>query len=125
MSNDSYSAPVFPPRQESLKRQTEELNARMNRFLHSPLDSIDLHGLADELEGLSRQFRSASERSVEEHLDKTVYKYRVLVTSVSHYEVEIQTTAADRKQVARDTDGGTFSEIGEGSWTIESVERVE
>lgn len=125
MSNDTYSAPVFPPRQEALKRQTEELNARMNRFLHSPLDSIELHGLAEELEGLSMQFRRASERSVEEHLDKTVYKYRVLVTSVSHYECEIESTDADRMQVARDTDGGEFEEIGEGSWTIESVERVE
>jgi hypothetical protein len=125
MSNDTYSAPVFPPRQAALKRQTEDLNARMNRFLHSPLDSIDLHGLAEELEGLSQQFRRASERSVEEHLDKDIHKYRVLVTSVSRYECEIESTDADRMQVARDTDGGIFSEIGEGSWTIESVERVE
>lgn len=125
MSNDQYSAPVFPPRQEMLKRMTKELNDRMQRFHNAPLDSIELHGLAEELEDLSQKYRLASERSVEEHLDKTVRKYRVYVESVSMYETEIECTDAERMQVARDTDGGIFTEIGSGSWTIKSVERVE
>lgn len=125
MSSDSYMAPVYPPRQEMLKLMTEELTGRLARFHNGRLDSIELHGLAEELDGLAAKYRAASERSVEEHVDPTVRKYRVFVESVSHYEVEIESTDADKMQVARDTDGGIFDEIGEGSWTIKSVERVE
>jgi hypothetical protein len=125
MSNDNYSAPVYPARQEMLKRQTTELNERMNRFLHHPCDSIELSGLAEELEGLAANFRAARDRSVEEHQDPELHKYRVLVNSVQMFECEIECTDAERMAVARDTDGGIFTEIGEGTWSIESVERVE
>lgn len=67
MSNDSYSAPVIPERQEFLKLRTEELRDRFARFFNHPLDSIELHGLAEELDGLADQLRAVSERSVDEH----------------------------------------------------------
>jgi len=70
MSNDSYSAPVRKDRQAWLKAKLDSLNERLARFHNSPMDSIDLHGLAEELEGLSEDYRRVSEQAVEEHLEK-------------------------------------------------------
>jgi len=125
MSNDTYSAPVTAERQENLKDRTEELHDRMQRFLHHPLDSIEVHGLGEELEGLAAQFKAVSERSVDEHQDQTIRKYRVVVNSHSKFETEIECRDCDKWAVAQDTDGGVFTEIGEGTWHIQAVELVD
>ena len=122
--SDNYNAPVTAERQADLKRRTEAQRDRFARFLHHPVDSIELVGLADELEALAGQYRAVATRSRDEHQDETVRTYRVLVESVSQYEVEIECTDADNWAEARAQDGGIFTEIGEGSWTIQSVERV-
>jgi hypothetical protein len=122
MSNDNYSTPVTRERQDDLRVSTENLHDRMQRFLHRPLDSIEVSGLAEELDGLAEEFRAVRNKSVDDYQDQTVRKYRVLVKSVSQYWTTIECTDAEKWAVARDTDGGIFEEIGEGSWQIESVE---
>jgi len=123
--NDSWSAPVSAERQEDLKLRVESQRDRFARFLHTPLDSIEVNGLATELEDLAAQFRAVARRSNDEHQDPTVRTYRVLVNSHSQYEVEIEATEAEKWAVARDTDGGIFNEIGEGTWQIQSVEAID
>ena len=125
MSNDNYSTPVRPNRQERLKALTEELHDRMQRFLNHPLDSIEVSGLAEELDGLAREFRAVRNQSVDDYQDQTVRKYRVLVESVSQYQGTIEATDAQKWDDARLLDGGEFEEIGEGTWQIQSVELVE
>ncbi len=70
MSNDSYSAPVKPDRQEWLKAKTEGLSDRLSVFHNKPMDSIDLHGLAEELHMLANDYRAVSEQAVEEHIEQ-------------------------------------------------------
>ncbi len=125
MSNDQYSTPVRPDRQERLKTSTEELHGRMQRFLHHPLDSTELSGLAEELEGLADEFRAVRNRSVDDYQDQTVREYRVVVESVSSYSAIIEATDAEKWAVAKALDGGEFTELGEGTWQIQSVEAYE
>ena len=122
MSNDQYSAPVTAERQDNLKRRTEEQRDRFARFLHHPLDSIEVNGLADELEDLAQQYRAVASRSNDEHQDQTVREYRVVVESVSSYSAIIEATDAEKWAVAKALDGGEFTELGEGSWQVQSVE---
>ena len=122
MSSDSFVAPVNPERREQARLQADSLSRRLQTHLSGHFQSTDLHGLAEELDHLSRQFRAVAEKSVEEYQDPTVRKYRVLVKSVSQYAVTIEATDAEKWAVARDTDGGEFEEIGVGTWQIESVE---
>lgn len=125
MSNDNYSAPVTAERQDNLKLRTEELHGRMQRFLHHPLDSIELSGLAEELDSLAEQFRAVRNLSVDDHQDQTVREYRVVVESVSSYSAIIEATDAEKWAVAKALDGGEFTELGEGTWHIQSVEAYE
>ena len=74
--SDQYSAPVTPERQDSLKRRTEEQRDRFARFLHTPLDSIEVAGLATELEDLAAVYRAVAARSVDEHQDQTRIRQR-------------------------------------------------
>ena len=122
--SDQYSAPVTAERHENLKRRTEEQGDRFARFFNHRLDSIELSGLAEELEDLARSYRAVATRSRDEHQDPTIRKYRVVVESISQYEVEIECTEAEKWAVAKDTDGGIFCEIGEGSWQVQTVEEV-
>ena len=77
MSNDTYQADVKRVRQEFLRLQTEQTTERLARFFYDGVDSIALHGLADELEGLSRMYREVSEQAVEEHLEAAQRKLQV------------------------------------------------
>lgn len=124
MSSDSFVAPVNPERREQARLQAEELSRRLQIHLDGHFQSTDLHGLAEELDGLSRQFRAMAEKSVDEYQDPTVRKYRVLVKSVCQYAVTIEATDAEKWAVARDTDGGEFEELGVGTWQIESIEEA-
>lgn len=123
--SDSYSAPVSPERQENLKLRHDSLAGRLQRFLHHPLDSIELRDLADEIEGLAMQFRAVATKSVDEHQDDTVREYRVVVESVSTFSAIIEATDAEKWAVAKAMDGGDFTELGEGTWQIQSVEAYE
>lgn len=125
MSSDSYSAPVNAERREKARRMIENVHGWTQRNLDGHFDSIALHSVAEELEGISREIRAMSERSVEEFRDPEIRKYRVVVSSTSKYETEIECLDCDKWAVARDTDGGIFEEIGEGTWTIESIEKAE
>jgi hypothetical protein len=125
VSSDSYSAPVNAERREKARRMIENVHGWTQRNLDGHFDSIALHSVADELEGISRQIRAMSERSVDEYRDPDVHKYRVVVSSTSKYETEIECLDCDKWTEARARDGGEFSEIGEGTWHIESVEKVE
>jgi len=125
VSSDSYSAPVNAERREKARRMIENVAGWSARNLDGHFDSIALHGVAEELEGMSRQFRAMSERSVDEYQDPTPRKYRVVVSSTSKYETEIECLDCDKWAEARARDGGEFTEIGEGTWHIESVEVVE
>ncbi len=122
MSNDQFSTPVTRERQADLKDRTEELHDRMQRFLNHPLDSIEVSGLAEELEGLAEEFRAVRNLSVEDYQDQTVREYRVVVESVSSYSAIIEATDAEKWAVAKALDGGEFTELGEGTWQIQSVE---
>lgn len=123
--SSSYSAPVRPDRQATLKDRTEGTTDRLRRFLSHPLDSIEVKDLADEIEGLAEHFRAVAVKSVDEHQDQTVRQYRVLVKSVSQYVTTIDCTDAEKWAIARDADGGEFEEIGEGTWQVESVDLAE
>jgi len=68
MSNDTYSAPCHPDRLEFLKGRLESQRERFGRFFNGPLDSIELHGLADELVWLAESFRTAADKSIDEHI---------------------------------------------------------
>lgn len=125
MSNDNYSAPVTTERQDDLKELTEGTTERLKRFLNAPLDSIEVNGLADEIEGLAGRFRAVAVASVDDHQDQTVREYRVLVRSVSFYSAIIEATDAEKWAVAKAMDGGEFTELGDGSWEVESVESYE
>ena len=124
MSSDSFVAPVNPERREQARLQAESLSARLRIHLNGHFQSTDLHGLAEELDGLSRQFRAMAENSVDDYQDPTVRQYRVLVKSVSQYVTTIECTDAEKWAIARDADGGEFEELGEGTWQIESVEEA-
>lgn len=67
--NDQYSAPVTAERLGTLKGKTEALTDRLAIFHNHPLDSIELLGLADELEGLAQDYRGIATLSVEEHVE--------------------------------------------------------
>ena len=69
MSNDNYNAPVIPERLENLKGRTESLSSRLAIYWNGTLDSMELSGLAEELDDLAAQYRSVRNRSVEEHQD--------------------------------------------------------
>lgn len=120
--SDSYSAPVAPERQENLKLRFDSLSGRLQRFLHQRLDSMELRDLADEIEGLAVQFRAVANKSNDEHQDPTIREYRVLVESVSSYSAIIEATDAEKWAVAKALDGGEFTELGEGTWQVQSVE---
>lgn len=125
MSSDSFVAPVNPERREQARLQADSLSRRLRIHLDGHFQSTDLHGLAEELDGLSRQFRAMAEKSVDDYQDPEIRKYEVRVSSISHYKVEIECTDAEKWAEARAQDGGIFEEVGVGSWTIESVEAVE
>ncbi len=124
MSSDSYSAPVNAERRDKARRMIENVAGWSKRNLDGHFDSIVLHGLAEEFEGLSRQFRAMSENSVDEYQDPTIREYRVVVESVSSYSAFIECTDADKWTVARALDGGEFVEFGDGSWQIQTVEEA-
>ncbi len=124
MSSDSFVAPVNPERREQARLQADSLSARLRIHLNGHFQSTDLHGLAEELDGLSRQFRAMAENSVDDYQDQTVRKYEIRVKSISHYKTTVECTDAEKWAVARDTDGGEFEEVGVGSWQIESVEEA-
>lgn len=67
MSNDNYNAPVIPERLQFLKQRTTDLQERFNRFWNHTLDSMELSGLADELEWLAESYRACRDKSVTEH----------------------------------------------------------
>lgn len=65
--SDSFSAPVHKARAAWLATKVENLSAIIKIELSKPLDSIVIHNLADDLEGLSRDFRLVVETSIEEY----------------------------------------------------------
>jgi hypothetical protein len=67
VSNDNYNAPVTPERLEFLKQRTMDQQERFRRYWNGTLDSMDLSGLADELEWLAESYRAARDKSVDDH----------------------------------------------------------
>lgn len=64
---DSYSAPVRREVRDFLKGSANNLRDRLAIFHNRTMDSIDLHGLADELEGIARDYRDAADAAIDEH----------------------------------------------------------
>jgi len=70
--SDSFSAPVHKARQEWLRFKNENLAARLQIAFNSTLDTIDLHGFAEEIEGLAVDYRAVVTLSIDEYQqDKT------------------------------------------------------
>ncbi len=65
--SDSFSAPVHKARAAWLATKAENLAAIIKIDLSKPLDSIAIHHLADDLEGLARDFRVVVEKSIDEY----------------------------------------------------------
>lgn len=75
--NDQYSAPITREVQEFLQQRLTEQRERFSRFFNSRLDSIELNGLADELDWLSESFRAAADKANRQHIGG--YRMRTVV----------------------------------------------
>lgn len=62
--NENYSAPVSKDRLMGLLKQLENATDRIDANVG---DAMDLVKLADEFEGLAREFRAVAQISIEEH----------------------------------------------------------
>lgn len=65
--SDSFSAPVHDARKAWLKNKAANLASIIEIDLSKSLDSIVIHNLADDLDGLARDFRQVVELSIDEY----------------------------------------------------------
>ena len=66
--SDSFSAPVPPEAIKKLIVTMDAASARQREDLGQPIDSIVLHHLADELEGLAREIRDIEENCIDAYV---------------------------------------------------------
>lgn len=64
--SDSYSAPVHAARKAWLLNKVNNLTAVIQIELAKPCDSIVIHHLGEDLDGLARDFRLVVEKSIDD-----------------------------------------------------------